>query len=273
MTISLVMNQQPLQELATGATPAKTLQEKSNEIEQLADAIAALPQDAARDKRFAFLNFGKVQWSRLLPWPGSCWIGAFAMAREGVLWECLESSPGSKMGMWKIVSDGLRLALDEQPHTYGFAQMDAELITDHVRDSVREWLTANFSEEQISEVIEQLKIEVEDRQPTLNYSSCLILLSRLTDLLRRISPTMCDSLRASDRLACRISPLMDLHNGMHQSLALTSALIDQAATLCTDAVNPSQDCPVCGHPITHRIGGCCSFLCSVENLRSSHTFS
>lgn len=238
MTLSPVMNQDKNPTPASAFYAPKTDQEQSNLIERLVQRMTANPPKPEHGERFLMLKSNGWTWMSNLPEASQTFADNIALASSGILYRCDPNEESPTGYRWKVMSGGLAMTLQTQPHTFGFVQMTPELIADHAAECVAKWMKANFTEDEEQQATAILRKRLENLLPATGYPGCVSHLAQCAEVLRRSAPLMLEALRASPVLAVRVGAVSVLHDGIHQSLGVSVALVEQAAALCSDAINP-----------------------------------
>lgn len=229
MTLSPVMHDIPAIKTASASPAPITLQEQSNVIERLATAIAAKALDPHPLDQYCFILIDTVCWGAHRPQPLARRVNSFTMSKNGCLYQC-RAYPGPPVSYgWVIISTGLEAALNQQPHTYGFAQMDAEEIRNHIDETVDKWLRVNYDHPTRALVM----VNGTPSRPNLDNPYATGMHGLIADL-RVVSASQ--RIPFSVRMQCA-----DLLNGCSQSMTLCLSLMATVTALCQTAPNPPPE--------------------------------
>lgn len=236
------MNRDTNPTTASATNAPKTLQEISNEIEQLAAALGTEPSENARSNRFVQLHNGKPIWRFALPFPTRQWAGEYAMSRSGMLYVCEPISPDFDVHRWVICSDAMRRSLSQQPHTIGLGMMDPEMIAEHILDVVNDWLSCNFSGSECAAALKILERALRPKltewveiKPESQYLDSAAEVHACIARFNRVAELMLQSIRSTDAHPDFGGSLIIIHCGIRQAMALAAVLLESAAALCSDA--------------------------------------
>lgn len=236
------MNQDTNPTSASAIPAPKTLQIQSNEIEQLAYAVGRKRWKADDPGQFVLLDLEKITWLKQLPIPEEKWIHRFAMHRSGTLCQCQPDWENFEKSKWVIVSKGLENAMHEQPHTYGFSMMDAEMIAEHIANTCQKWLQCNFPADLAAEasriLSEEMGKKVFDQDKGKNEGGdidSIALINQCAGFIQDSAVVVDSALKKSPRTAIRAESVAMIRKGAVQALMAAVALLEQSAALCLDA--------------------------------------
>jgi hypothetical protein len=224
----------------------RTAQEISNLIERLVQVKDDHPPRPELGENYLMLDHLGHSWSTELP---DAWHGLtdhLAISESGMLYCCDGND-------WRIISDGLFQTLNTQPYTYGFAMMDHDLITEHIRSSVHRWLKINFrpkvGERAMAAFIPEKEHPERENDPLKetrwkaiedpdNHPSSPDLVSFTAEVDSFFAGCQ-RVLMQSDNFGIRSSGLDVMEVGCRQALSLVGTMIQESGALCSHAVNPS----------------------------------
>jgi hypothetical protein len=218
-----------------------TTQETSNLIERLIDTWSAHPSRAFCGEFFMMLNKHGHKWHHDLPQASIELERQIAISDTGILYHCT----GAK---WEILSEGLYMSLSTPPHTYGFAQMDREMICEHIRESVRKWLRhnypANVAEAAFAACMAEDGAVAEYRWAAVESPITPCSAPDLDGFMAEVVGFFAaqrQTLVESDHFRIRSGGLDVMAEGCNQALRLIGTMIQESSALCCNAINPPSE--------------------------------
>lgn len=218
-----------------------TIQLQSALIDELAATFATHPPDPDRfhgnDKigdRYLILYPQTHVWHHHLP---DAWNGErhrMALGRNGLLYVC----DGDQ---WNVISDGLQRHLAQPPHTFGFAQMDSEMIADHVIETIRAWMAVNFELADQEAAREEIRLALDKLNSPIGMVGTANMIRRATTEMERSHTHAREFLASTPQTAVRVGALDEMVKGAAQSLHLATNLLSAANAVCRVKLTPFEE--------------------------------